>query len=95
VRSAEDHSSWAKHEIQRVNRRMGEGGRGSNLGGCTPGGGEGWRQVSAGGGWDSACGGDTLPACVTVAGGGGEGKGGKLADEGGGEFGDPVDVSTG
>ncbi len=36
-----------------------------------------------------------LTECVKVAVGGGEGKGGELVDEGGGEFGDPVNVSTG
>jgi hypothetical protein len=36
-----------------------------------------------------------LTECVKVAVGGGEGKGGEVADEDGGEFGYPVDVSTG
>jgi len=36
-----------------------------------------------------------LTQCVKVAIGGGKGEGGELADQGGGEFWDPVDVSTG
>jgi hypothetical protein len=38
---------------------------------------------------------DTLTQGVKVAIGGGKGEGGELADQGGGEFWDPVDVSTG
>ena len=36
-----------------------------------------------------------MTQCVKVAIGGGKGEGGELADQGGGEFWDPVDVSTG
>ena len=36
-----------------------------------------------------------MTQCVKVSVGGGKGEGGELADQGGGEFRDPVDISTG
>ena len=51
--------------------------------------------MEASGGWGATSGIDTLTQGVKVAIGGGEGEGGEFADESGGEFGDPVDVSTG